>query len=247
MKEDILQFNQMIDDSQRIVFFTGAGASTESDIPDFRSADGIFMEDLNIEAAAEEVVSHSFLMDHPKEFFDFYFDKLVYPEARPNSGHYFMAELEQAGKSVAAVTQNIDGLHQKAGLSHVYELHGSVWRNYCSQCGKPYSYEELELDEAGIPRCQLDGAMVRPDVVLYGEGLDEGTVFQAIQAIAAADMLVVVGSSLNVYPAAGFIQYYQGNRLVVINKSHLALSQQSNLVFQTSMGRVIRQIKKLRG
>lgn len=215
------QLSLLIKKHRKITFFGGAGVSTGSGIPDFRSAQGIFHQPTSTHYSAEAIISHTFYEKYPQEFFEFYFDKLVYPEAQPNSAHRFLAQLERLGKDVSIVTQNIDGLHQMAGSTKVFELHGSVHRNYCTQCGQFYASDELRLDEKGIPRCQHDEAIVKPDVVLYEEGLDPLTITMAIQAIAEAELLIIAGTSLMVYPAASFIQYFQGEDLVVINMTDL--------------------------
>ena len=236
-KEDILALQKMIDDSYNIVFFGGAGVSTESGIPDFRSVDGLYNQ--KYKYPPEIMLSHTFYEKHPEEFFRFYRDKLLNLDAKPNAAHYKLAELEAAGKLSAVVTQNIDGLHQKAGSKRVYELHGSVLRNYCEKCRKSYDAEFM-LHSEGVPCCTC-GGRIKPDVVLYEEGLDNDTVSGAIQAISRADMLIVGGTSLVVYPAAGLIQYYEGNRLVVINKT--ALSAGADLTIYGSIGEVLSQIK----
>lgn len=238
MNDNIQAFKQQINDSQNIVFFTGAGMSTASGIPDFRSADGLFMEDLSGEYAPEEVVSHSFFTQHPKQYFDYHFDKLVYTDAEPNVGHDFIAKLEKTGKQVSVVTQNIDGLHQKAGSKEVHELHGSVLNNYCLKCGRQFTIEELELDADGIPRCPDDNGIVRPNIVLYQETLNDEVVKQAIQRISEADLLVILGTSLVVYPAAGFLTYFKGQHLTVVNKSPLNIPYQNTLVFEDAIENV---------
>lgn len=235
--EQLAQLQTMIDESSRIVFFGGAGVSTESGIPDFRSVDGLYHQ--KYAYPPETMLSHTFYEKHPEEFFRFYRDKLLNLEAQPNAAHFKLAELERAGKLSAVVTQNIDGLHQKAGSQRVYELHGSVLRNYCETCGKFYDAAFLRQSE-GVPRCTC-GGRVKPDVVLYEEGLDNETVSGAVNAIANADMLIVGGTSLVVYPAAGLIQYYRGNRLVVINKTEL--STDADLTILDSIGTVFSQIQ----
>ena len=199
------QLQRIIDDSSRIVFFGGAGVSTESGIPDFRSADGIYHQ--HYKYTPEEVVSHSFFMRHTEAFYEFYKEKMMILDAKPNAAHRKLAELEQAGKLTAVVTQNIDGLHQAAGSKCVYELHGSIHRNYCMDCGRSYSAEYVKGSE-GIPRCEC-GGIIKPDVVLYEEGLDSNTINGAVRAIAEADTLIIGGTSLVVYPAAGFIDYFR--------------------------------------
>ena len=228
---------EMIDKSRRIVFFGGAGVSTESGIPDFRSVDGLYHQ--KYAYPPETILSHTFYEKHPEEFFRFYRDKLLKLDAEPNAAHKKLAELERAGKLTAVVTQNIDGLHQKAGSRTVYELHGSVLRNYCEKCGKFYDAEFM-LHSEGVPRCTC-GGRIKPDVVLYEEGLDMDTVRGAVNAISEADMLIVGGTSLVVYPAAGLIQYYEGSRLVVINKTDL--SAMADLTILGAIGEVLSQIK----
>ena len=236
-KGNILALQKMIDDSHNIVFFGGAGVSTESGIPDFRSVDGLYHQ--KYDYPPEVMLSHTFYEKHPEAFFRFYRDKLLNLDAQPNAAHYKLAELEAAGKLSAVVTQNIDGLHQKAGSKRVYELHGSVLRNYCEKCRKSYDAEFM-LHSEGVPRCTC-GGRIKPDVVLYEEGLDNDTVSGAIRAIANADMLIVGGTSLVVYPAAGLIQYYEGNRLVVINKTELSAG--ADLTIYGAIGEVLSQIK----
>ena len=237
LSAQIKALQEMIDKSQRIVFFGGAGVSTESGIPDFRSVDGLYHQ--KYDYPPETILSHTFYEKHPEEFFRFYRDKMLKLDAKPNAAHLKLAELERAGKLSAVVTQNIDGLHQAAGSKKVYELHGSVLRNYCEKCGKFYDAEFM-LRSDGVPRCTC-GGRVKPDVVLYEEGLDNDTVSGAIRAIAQADMLIVGGTSLVVYPAAGLIQYYGGDRLVVINKTEL--SAMADLTILGAIGEVLSQIK----
>lgn len=223
LAKQIQDLQDRLAQAHKIVFFGGAGVSTESGIPDFRSADGIFDQVSGCRYTPEEVISHDFAHRQPQIFFDFYFDKLVYPDAAPNLAHTFLKGLEDRGKELTVITQNIDGLHQKAGSSRVYELHGSVLRNYCLSCGRKYSLDQAMAlrDIQGIPQCPQDGGIVRPDVVLYQEGLDPEVLSQSIQAISRADLLIVAGTSLAVYPAAGLIGYFQGDHLVTINKSPL--------------------------
>ena len=235
-KENIAAFQEMIDQSHNIVFFGGAGVSTESGIPDFRSVDGLYHQ--KYDYPPETMLSHTFYEKHPEEFFRFYRDKLLNPDAQPNAAHYKLAELEAAGKLSAVVTQNIDGLHQKAGSKRVYELHGSVLRNYCEKCRKSYDMDFM-LHSEGVPHC-VCGDRIKPDVVLYEEGLDQDIVSGAIRAISRADMLIVGGTSLVVYPAAGLIQYYEGRRLVVINKTELSAG--ADLTIYGSIGEVLSQI-----
>ena len=233
----IEQLKSWIKESKKIVFFGGAGISTESGIPDFRSVDGLYNQ--KYDRSPEEILSHSFYMRHPDEFFRFYRDKMLYLDAKPNKGHLALAKLEEMGKLTAVVTQNIDGLHQKAGNKVVYELHGSVLRNYCQRCGKFYSAQEIQKSE-GIPTCEC-GGRIKPDVVLYEESLDQKTMEGAIRAIREADMLIVGGTSLAVYPAAGLIHYYQGDHLVLINKTATPMDSRADLCIQDSFGDVMSQ------
>lgn len=234
--QEILQ--KMIDECSRIVFFGGAGVSTESGIPDFRSSDGIFMQDYRY--APEQVVSHSFFQKHTNDFYDFYKNKMMYLDAKPNAAHLKLAELEQAGKLTGVVTQNIDGLHQIAGNKKVYELHGSIHRNYCQRCGKFYDASYVK-NSPKVPCCEC-GGIIKPDVVLYEEGLDESIIQGAVHAIAGADMLIIGGTSLAVYPAAGFIDYFRGKYVVVINMGSTAKEANADLYIQKPIGRVLGEI-----
>ena len=238
-EKEIEELQKIIDDSNRIVFFGGAGVSTESGIPDFRSADGIYHQQYKY--SPEQVVSHSFFMQHTEAFYDFYKEKMMILDAKPNPAHYKLAELEQAGKLTAVVTQNIDGLHQAAGSRNVYELHGSIHRNYCMECGRFYDAEYVKKT-SGIPRCEC-GGVIKPDVVLYEEGLDPKTIQGAVEAIAAADTLIIGGTSLVVYPAAGFIDYFGGKHLVVINKSETAKTVRAELSIAAPIGEIFSKIK----
>lgn len=233
------QFQQMIDESSRIVFFGGAGVSTESGIPDFRSVDGLYHQSFRY--APEEMLSHSFYVHHAAEFFDFYRKKMLFLDAKPNAAHRKLAELEQAGKLLAVVTQNIDGLHQKAGSKRVYELHGSVHRNYCQKCRKEYDAEFM-LHSEGVPTCTCGGT-IKPDVVLYEEGLNQDVINGAVGAIRKADMLIIGGTSLAVYPAAGLIHYFDGSRLAVINRSSTPADQNAALMINDPIGEVFSQVK----
>ena len=233
------QLQKIIDDSERIVFFGGAGVSTESGIPDFRSADGIYHQ--HYRYSPEEVVSHTFFMRHTEAFYEFYKDKMMILDAEPNAAHRKFAELEQAGKLTAVVTQNIDGLHQAAGSRRVYELHGSIHRNYCMDCGRSYSAKYVKGAE-GIPRCEC-GGIIKPDVVLYEEGLDSNTISGAVRAISEADTLIIGGTSLVVYPAAGFIDYFRGKHLVVINKSETGRAVRAELTISAPIGEILGQIE----
>ena len=227
-----------IAESKNIVAFTGAGVSTESGIPDFRSVDGLYNQ--KFEYPPETIISHSFYLEKPAYFFRFYREKMMPLDARPNITHKILARWEQEGRLLAVVTQNIDGLHQKAGSRRVYELHGSILRNYCTRCGKFYPAEFVKNCD-GIPRCDC-GGIVKPDVVLYEEGLNEKTVEGALQAIAQADLLLVAGTSLTVYPAAGFLRYYRGNRLVLINRDPTPYDDRANLTIHDSLGKVLSEL-----
>lgn len=238
MDREIEQLQQMIDESSSIVFFGGAGVSTESGIPDFRSVDGLYNQ--KYDYPPETILSHTFYMKRPEEFFRFYRDKMLFLDAKPNMAHLTLAKLEEKGKLKAIVTQNIDGLHQAAGSKKVYELHGSVLRNYCEECHKFYDMKEI-LDTAGVPHCAC-GGRIKPDVVLYEEGLDQNILHGAIKAISEADMLIIGGTSLAVYPAAGLIDYYQGNRLVLINKTPTQRDTMADLSITGSIGEVFAQI-----
>lgn len=231
----IEQLKKWIDESSNIVFFGGAGVSTESGIPDFRSQDGLYNK--KYKYPPETIVSHSFFVNHTEEFYEFYRDKMIYTDAKPNKAHLALARLEEIGKLRAIVTQNIDGLHQMAGSKNVLELHGSVHRNYCMRCGKRYDLSAI-TNCNGIPRCEC-GGIIRPDVVLYEEGLDDDVIKASVAAIAAADMLIIGGTSLVVYPAAGLINYYNGNKLVLINKSATAVDSRADLVIDDKIGEVL--------
>ena len=233
--DNLSTLKSWIKESSRIVFFGGAGVSTESGLKDFRSQDGLYHE--KYDYPPETILSHSFFFSHTAEFYRFYRDKMLCLTAKPNAAHLALARLEQRGKLSAIVTQNIDGLHQAAGSKRVFELHGSVHRNYCLKCGKFYTAEDIERS-TGVPRCTC-GGLIKPDVVLYEEGLDQKCLMGAIQAIAQADLLIVGGTSLTVYPAAGLLQYYGGNRLVLINRDATPLDGQANLVFRDPIGQVL--------
>lgn len=233
------KLQKMINESSNIVFFGGAGVSTESNIPDFRSADGIYHQAYKY--SPEQVVSHSFFMQHTEAFYDFYKEKMMILDAKPNPAHRKLAELEQAGKLSAVVTQNIDGLHQAAGSRKVYELHGSIMRNYCMDCHTSYSAQYVKESE-GIPHCEKCGGLIKPDVVLYEEGLDASVIQGTVQAIGKADMLIIGGTSLVVYPAAGFIDYFQGKYLVVINKSETGRAVKADLTIAAPIGQILDQI-----
>lgn len=224
-----------LDESTRIVFFGGAGVSTESKIPDFRSTDGLYNQQYKY--PPETILSHTFYMRNTEEFYRFYRNKMLFPDAEPNRAHKALAKLEEQGKLKAVVTQNIDGLHQKAGSKEVLELHGSVLRNYCTRCGKFYGVDAI-LHSAGVPKCECGGT-IKPDVVLYEEGLDQHTLQKAVYYIAHADMLIIGGTSLTVYPAAGLVDYYQGDRLVLINKSVTPMDSRADLVISGPIGEIL--------
>lgn len=239
MTESAKKLKEMVKESDYIVFFGGAGVSTESGIPDFRSTDGLYHQQYKY--PPETILSHTFYESKPEEFFRFYRAKLLAPHAKPNAAHVKLAELERQGKLKAVVTQNIDGLHQAAGSREVMELHGSVHRNYCENCGKFYDLDFM-LHAEGVPRCASCGERVKPDVVLYEEGLDVETMERAIRYISEADMLVIGGTSLNVYPAAGLIRYYRGDKLVLINKAAVAADLNADLVITDPIGETLAQI-----
>ena len=234
------QLQQWIDDSDDIVFFGGAGVSTESGIPDFRSVDGLYHQ--KYDQPPETILSHTYFVRNTGDFYRFYRDKMLCLDAKPNAAHLKLAQLEQAGKLKAVVTQNIDGLHQQAGSRTVYELHGSVHRNYCTKCRAFYGVEFIK-DGEDVPCCPECGGLVKPDVVLYEEGLDQDTMEGAVRAIARADMLIIGGTSLVVYPAAGLINYYRGNKLVLINRDPTPYDGQADLVIHDSIGKVLGGIR----
>ena len=236
--EKLETLKQWIQESNRIVFFGGAGVSTESGIPDFRSVDGLYNQ--KFEYPPETIISHSFYVRRPEYFFRFYREKMLPLGFEPNITHKVLARWEQEGKLSAVVTQNIDGLHQKAGSQRVYELHGSVLRNYCTRCRKFHSAEFVR-DADGVPKCTC-GGIVKPDVVLYEESLNQDTIEKSVRAIQSADLLIVAGTSLTVYPAAGLINYYQGNRLVLINRDATPYDHEADLVFHESLGKIFEQL-----
>lgn len=238
MTETVKKLKEWVEEAERIVFFGGAGVSTESGIPDFRSTGGLYHQEWKY--PTETILSHTFYESNPEEFFRFYRAKMLAPDAKPNAAHLKLAELEQAGKLTAVVTQNIDGLHQAAGSEKVYELHGSVHRNYCERCRKFYGLDHI-LRTTGVPRCSC-GGIIKPDVVLYEEGLDQQTIEDSVRAIREADLLIIGGTSLNVWPAAGFINYYRGNRVVLINKSEVSRDLDAGLVITEPIGEVLSQI-----
>ena len=238
METEVERLQKIIDDSRNIVFFGGAGVSTESDIPDFRSADGLYHQQYKY--TPEQIVSHSFFVRNTEGFYEFYKNKMMFLDAKPNPAHLKLTELEAAGKLTAVITQNIDGLHQAAGSKNVLELHGSIHRNYCQRCRKFYDAAYVKHAD-GIPRCTC-GGVIKPDVVLYEEGLDSDIIQKSIRAISNADTLIIGGTSLVVYPAAGFIDYFRGKHLVVINKSATAREVGAELTIAAPIGKVLEQI-----
>ncbi len=234
-QEKIEELQHIIDSSRSIVFFTGAGVSTLSGIPDFRSQDGLYS--LKYSYPPEEIISHHFFMEDPEEFYRFYKDRMIYPDAKPNIVHRFIADLEKAGKCLGTVTQNIDGLHTEAGSQHVWELHGSVLRNNCMSCGRAYPLKTV-MDQEGVPHCPHCGGIIKPDVVLYEEPLDGFTMERAIALIRSADVLIVLGTSLVVYPAAGLLQYFSGKTLVLINRDATPYDRSADLLIQDTFENV---------
>lgn len=239
MSKEVERLQELIDQYDNIVFFGGAGVSTESGIPDFRSQDGLYNQ--KYDYPPETILSHTFFMGHPEEFYRFYQDKMLCDTAKPNAAHLKLAELEEAGKLKAVITQNIDNLHQMAGSKHVLELHGSVYRNYCMRCGKSYDFKYMKAAE-GVPRCSC-GGIIKPDVVLYEEGLNDRTINESVRAISQAQVLIIGGTSLAVYPAAGLIDYFSGEHLVVINKSPTPRDRYADLLIKEPIGQVFSQIK----
>ena len=239
--DSAVKLAEYIKNAKSIVFFGGAGVSTESGIPDFRSTDGLY--NMKYDFPPETILSHEFFYQNTAEFFRFYRDKIYCPFAEPNGAHKALAKLEEEGKLSAVVTQNIDGLHQAAGSRKVYELHGSIKRNYCTRCGKFFD-EDFVMKSEGVPRCEC-GGLVKPDVVLYGEGLDEATVEGAIAALSRADTLIVAGTSLTVYPAAGFLSYFRGDSIVLINRDLPPFDSRADLVIRDPVGRVMQEAMKI--
>lgn len=238
MEQDVEKLQELVDQYDRIVFFGGAGVSTESGIPDFRSVDGLYNQ--KYDYPPETILSHTFFMRHTDEFYRFYRDKMLALDAKPNDAHKKLAEMEEVGKLTGVVTQNIDGLHQAAGSKNVYEIHGSIHRNYCQKCGKFYDAAYVK-NSKGVPHCEC-GGVIKPDVVLYEESLDENMIDKSIRAISQADTLIIGGTSLVVYPAAGFVDYFRGKHLVVINKSDTAKSVRAELTIAAPIGEVLSQI-----
>ncbi|MBP3921588.1 MAG: NAD-dependent protein deacylase [Ruminiclostridium sp.] len=233
-----LTLQEIINDSESIVFFGGAGVSTESGIPDFRSTDGLYNQKYDF--PPETILSHRYFVTHTADFYKFYRDKMIYSDAKPNKAHIALAKLEQSGKLKAVITQNIDNLHQKAGSKTVYELHGSVYRNYCMDCKKAYGIEKI-LNSTGVPTCEC-GGIIKPDVVLYEENLNEDVISGAVNAISNCDTLIIAGTSLTVYPAAGFVGYFKGRHLVLINRDKTSYDKYAELVIREKVGEVLGEI-----
>lgn len=242
--DKLKELQEIIDQSQKIVFFGGAGVSTESNIPDFRSSDGVYSVTLGHHFTAEQLVSHTMFERYPEDFFDFYKKYLLYPDAKPNAAHHYLAWLEETGKLMAVVTQNIDSLHEMAGSKKVLKLHGSADRNYCTSCQRFYDLESFLALEGPVPLCLDCGKIVKPDVTLYEEPLDMDVFSQAAQAIHEADLLIIGGTSLVVYPAASLIQYFQGEKLVVINKTSIPQDKQADLVIEGKIGQVFSKLRQ---
>lgn len=240
MYEDL---KKVIEESNHIVFFGGAGVSTESNISDFRSQSGIYSKK-TYPYRAETMISHEFFMKHTEQFYDFYFHEMVYEKAKPNAAHIALAKLEEQGKLKAVITQNIDGLHQKAGSKHVLELHGSIHRNRCMDCGEFYTLEDISKQKDGVPLCRKCKGTIKPEVVLYGEGLDMDVVEQAVAHISQADVLIVGGTSLVVYPAAGLLQYFRGSKLILINKESTSMDSSADIVIHDPIGEVLKSVVK---
>ena len=240
---EIEKLKKAIDECKKIVVFSGAGLSTNSGIPDFRSASGIYNQKINMNVRPEEIISHSFFMTYPEEFYKFYFDKMVYLDAKPNKAHLWFAELEKEGKVSSVVTQNIDNLHQLAGSKNVIEIHGTVMKNHCMKCHKYFDLKDI-LNIGIPPRCEC-GGLIKPDVVLYEEGLNEHDINTALNEISSCDMLIIVGTSLVVYPAAGFVRYFKGKYLVLLNKSETQYDNEADIVIHDDVCHVVDEIKKL--
>ena len=242
--DSIRQLAAILQNSRNLVVFTGAGISVPSGIPDFRSANGLYNRENGLRRSPEEIISHSFFLRHPDEFYAFYRDAMLYPNAKPNAAHRFFAKLETADRTVSVVTQNIDGLHQAAGSSRVFELHGNVLRNLCMDCGARYGLQDILTDES-VPHCPRCGGIIKPDVVLYEEPLDMRVVAGAVNAIEQADTLIVVGTSLVVYPAASYLQYFGGRHLILINKSKTDYDSRAELAFNDDVVNVVRELEEL--
>ena len=241
--KNLLQLKKWLDESNNIVFFGGAGVSTESGIPDFRSVDGLY--NTKYDYPPEEILSHTFFVKNTKEFYRFYTDKMIFKNAKPNYAHYFLAELEKLGKLKAVITQNIDNLHQMAGSKKVLELHGSVYRNYCRNCKKFFGIDKILACAPDVPKCDC-GGIIKPDVVLYEEGLSNDILFESIKAIENAEVFIIGGTSLSVYPAASLVNYYHGDKLVLINKTPTPYDRYANLVFNQPIGRLFESLKEIK-
>lgn len=237
----IEKLKNIIEESNNIVFFGGAGVSTESNIPDFRSSSGLYTTENNLKYPPEMMLSHSFFVSHTEDFYDFYKTKMIYKDAKPNDAHTALAELERGGKLKAVITQNIDGLHQMAGSENVLELHGSIYRNYCTECNKYFDLDYIMKSDS-VPTCDQCGGIVKPDVVLYEESLDMNVLNRALKYIHDADVLIIGGTSLTVYPAANLVQYYNGNKLILINKSQTQYDRRAALTFNESIDKVLKQV-----
>ncbi|WP_192987743.1 NAD-dependent protein deacylase [Carnobacterium mobile] len=242
MQNKLMQLKKLIKQADRVVFFGGAGVSTESGIPDFRSVNGLFNQDSGQTYQPEDIVSDWFLKEQPEDFFNYYFEHLVYPEAVPNVTHLYLAELEAKGKDVTIITQNIDGLHQMAGSKNVLELHGTTLKNTCLTCGRQYSLLDLKQDDKGIPRCPDDNGIVRPDVVLYGEMLDQTALLMSKTAIEKADLLLIAGTSLSVYPANSLIHYFSGDAVVLLNRTTIQYPAVFDLIIEDSLSSVFKEL-----
>lgn len=242
-KEAIRELKKVLEEAEKLVFFGGAGTSTESKIPDFRSKEqGLYTTGKKEDYPPEIILSHSFFLKHPKAFYQYYWDNLVHEKAKPNKTHYALAALEEKGKLQAIITQNVDGLHQKAGSRKVYELHGSIYRNYCMECHQEYGFDELIKSRGMVPTCSKCQGIVRPAVTLYEEPLNLSVIEGAITAIEQADVLIVGGTSLVVYPAAGFLEYFQGKKLIIINRENTPQDRRADLVIQGSIGEILAEV-----
>lgn len=242
--ENLEKIKSVVDSSEYICVFTGAGISCPSGIPDFRSEDGLYSQKYKQKFSPEEIISHTFFETRCEEFYDFYKSKMIYPFSLPNMAHKYFSELEKNGKNVCVVTQNIDGLHQKAGSKNVIELHGSIRRNYCTECGKFFDLSYI-VNASGVPRCDIDNAFIKPDVVLYEESLNETVVNSALQAISSADTMFIIGTSLVVYPANTFVRYFKGSNLILINKSKTQADSLAGIVVNDDIIKVVEQLEKL--
>lgn len=241
--DKVQQLTEWLKESKKIVFFGGAGTSTESGIPDFRSAQGLYSESGKVGYSPEEMLSRSFFEKETELFFEFYRSKLIHPQAKPNPVHQVLAQLEDQGQLLAVITQNIDGLHQMAGSRNVLELHGSIHRNFCTTCGRKYTLDDV-LAQSGVPRCPVDQGVIRPDVVLYGESLDQDVLSQTVEVLSQADLLMIGGTSLTVYPAAGLVSYFRGKHTVLLNASPTGHDRHADLLITDPMGSVMQQVQQ---